>query len=119
MKIKQKRNLKKAEKLAKKVWEFKSEIISEYSNFDNKMLQSVNQKNGAYGVIDFLIRFALPNEVFVFEGKTIRLVEFIDSLTKRDILIIKKMKSVTGYANFNLNYDMWDGFLRTYRKGSF
>lgn len=119
MRTKQRRNLKKAEKLAKKVWEFKAEILSEYSNFDNMILQSVKQKYGFGGVINFLIQFVLPNEIFGFEGKIVRLVEFIDSLTERDILIIKKMKSVTGYANFNLNYDVWDGFLRTCRKGSF
>jgi hypothetical protein len=119
MKIKQRRNLKKAEKLAKKIWEFKDEVISEYSNFDNIILQSVKQKCGYIGVINFLIQFVLPNEIFGFEGKIVRLVEFIDSLTERDILIIKKMKNETGYANFKLNYNMWDGFLRTSRKGSF
>jgi hypothetical protein len=119
MKIKQKRNLKKAENLAKKVWAFKSEIISEYSNFDNKILQSVNQKCGSGGVINFLIRFVLPNDIFGFEGKIIRSVELIDSLTERDILIIKKKKLASGYEKFNLNYDIWDGELRASRTGFF
>ena len=106
-------------KLAQKVWAFKSEIISEYSNFDNPILQSVNQKCGSGGVINFLITFVLPNDIFGFEGKIIRSVELIDSLTERDILIIKKKKIASGYEKFNLNYDIWDGELRISRTGFF
>ena len=119
MKVKQKRNLKKAEKRAKKVWAFKSATINEYSNFDNLILQSVNQKCGSAGVINFLIRFVLPNDIFGFEGKIIRSVELIDSLTERDVLIIKKKKVASGYEKLNLNYDIWDGELRTSRSGFF
>ena len=117
--MKQRRSLKKAEKIAKKIWTFKSETISEYSNFDNKILQSVNQKCGSAGVINFLIKFVLPNDIFGFEGKIIRSVELIDSLTERDIAIIKKKKVASGYEKFNLNYDIWDGELKTSRNGNF
>jgi hypothetical protein len=119
MKIKQRQNLKKAEKRSKRIWEFKSEVISEYSNFDNKILQSVNQKCGSGGVINFLIRFVLPNDIFGFEGKLIHSVELIDSLTERDVSIIKKKKVASGYEKFNLNYDIWDGELKASRTGFF